>query len=154
MGLLDVAHKHLDGRTYKLVGPDYKGGTETNCSIATWQIVEALYEIKLTREEQRDWMIVDPARPWSPMDAVVSAGVGMVVDKPIPGRWHLLQTWRRLDPLDRGHSTLYYEAPAMLIDGCLVVQATYDMSRAFLPVENFFEATKGYRWRLAALNQR
>lgn len=44
----------------------------------------------------RDMNIRDPARPWSPMDAALAAPGGEVVDAPVPGRWHLVQGWRRL----------------------------------------------------------
>lgn len=152
--MLAAAHRHLDGRSYRLVDPDYEGdGTETNCSIATWLICEDYTGITLTRQEQKDWMIVDPARPWSTMDAVVSSGMGYVVDEPIPGRHHVIQTWRSVDPLNRGHSKIYYEAPAMLTEGCLVIQATYDMGRAFYPVESFAEAVKGLMYRVAVLRE-
>jgi len=153
MDFLDAAHKHLDGRTYRLVKPDYESGGETNCSVATWLICEEYFGIKLTRQEQKDWMIVDPSRPWSPIDAVVSAGIGVAVDEPIPGRNHLMQTWRSVAPLKEGHSKFYYEPPSPMMAGCLVVQATRNMGDAFLDVENFIEATRGFHYRLAVLNE-
>ncbi|NRA03752.1 MAG: hypothetical protein HRU00_14230 [Myxococcales bacterium] len=152
--MIAAAHRHLDGRDYRLVDPDYKSGKETNCSIATWQICEDYFGLELTAEEQRDWMIVDPARPWSPIDAVVSAGIGAEVDGPIPGRYHLVQTWRSVSPLNRGHSKIYFEPPSPMVDGCLVIQATYDMGKAFLSVESFAEAVDGLQFRLAVLNER
>ena len=153
MSFEDVAHNHLDGRTYRLVEPDYENG-ETNCSVATWLICEAYFGIKLTKQQQKDWMIVDASRPWSPIDAVVSAGMGVAVDLPVPGRYHLMQTWKSTSPLNRGHSKIYFEAPFMMLDGCLVIQATDDMGDAFLSVEDFKEATRGYEYRLAVLNER
>ena len=151
--MLDVAHNHLDGYRYKLVGPNLDK-METNCCIATEQIMMEYFDIEFSSEQHGDLMILDPKRPWSPIDAVVSAGIGQAVDAPVPGRFHLMQTWRGLNPLDRGHSVIYFESPMMMLDGCLVIQATYDMTRAFLPVEDFAEANRGYHYRLAVLNER
>lgn len=150
----EAAHRHLDGRTYRLVEPDYKSGAETNCSISTWLICEDYFGIKLTKEQQHAWMIVDPSEPWSPIEAVVSAGIGVAVDEPIPGRTHLMQTWRSTEPLKEGHSKFYVEPPSPMMSGCLVIQATADMGDAFLEVENFIEATRGFHYRLAVLNER
>ena len=48
--MIAAAHRHLDGRDYRLVDPDYKSGKETNCSIATWQICEDYFGLELTAE--------------------------------------------------------------------------------------------------------
>ena len=83
--MIAAAHRHLDGRDYRLVDPDYKSGKETHWSIATWQLCEDYFGLERTAEEQRDWMIVDPARPWSPIDAGVSAGIGWLSWSRTPG---------------------------------------------------------------------
>ena len=151
--MIDIAHKHLDGYRYKLNGPNLDN-LETNCCIATEQIMMEYFGAKFTREEHRDLMILDAARPWSPIDAVVSAGIGIAVDKPIPGRYHMMQRWRSTDPLECGHSLIYFEAPTPDPDGCLVIQATYDMNSAFLKVHDIAAASRGYEYRIALLNER
>ena len=150
--MIDAAHRHLDGRSYRLIDPDWKDGTESNCSIATWRICVDYYGQELTQQEQRDWMILDASRPWSPIYAAVSAGWGQSATAPTPGRYHLLQTWRSLDPLSSGHSKIFYEPPSPVVSGGLVIQATMDMNRAFLSVD-FAEATKGLLWRMALLRE-
>ena len=61
-----------------------------------------------TFDHYRQIQIYDAAQPFSNLAAVVSAGVGSVVAAPIPGRWHLMQTWHGLEPLKGGHTRIVY----------------------------------------------
>jgi hypothetical protein len=68
---------------------------QTNCCIFAERILHRVYpSAPWSKRTHADLMIVDPARKWSPMDAVVAAGVGAVVSTPTAGRWHLCQGWR------------------------------------------------------------
>jgi hypothetical protein len=41
-------------------------------------------------------VVGDPNRPWSVIDAVVEAGIGIEVQAPTAGRWHVAQGWSGL----------------------------------------------------------
>lgn len=148
---LEAAHRWTgDGWTYKLVGPDLKK-KETNCCIAAEQIMMDRYGTDFTRQEHADLMILDADRPWSPIDAVVSAGIGRAVQFPVAGRYHLMQRWKSTDPLSQGHTLIWYEAPAVVLGQCLIIQATKNMDDAFMETD-FARATRGRPYRMAVLN--
>ncbi len=58
-------------------------------------------------DDYRDLQIYDASRPFSPIDAVTRRGIGQAAEAPIAGRWHLCQTWIKLDPLGGGHARLF-----------------------------------------------
>ena len=45
---------------------------------------------------------------WSPIHAAEAAKAGRRVAAPMPGRWHLIQSWHDVSPLQGGHTRLAY----------------------------------------------
>lgn len=96
-------------------------GKATNCSTMTACLLAAVYpHLSWSREDYADLQIFDSSRPHSPMDAVIRRGIGRQVPDFIPGRWHLVQGWRSIEPL-RGHAFL---VQALVHGPLLVLQAS------------------------------
>lgn len=119
-----------------LVGPRDRG---IDCSTMTASILTAVYpRAGWTDADYRDLQIFDASRKDSPMDAVERRGVGRrtptvtvngsVFGSFVPGRWHLVQGWRRKGT---GHAYLVHAAT----DGTLTV------------VESTSLRGRGPRWR-------
>ena len=78
----------------------------TNCSTFTAAVVMATYPTAAwTDRSYAQLQVFAGMRFDSPVLAVVEAGVGNAVDALQPGRWHLVQGWRKLSP-PRGHAVL------------------------------------------------
>jgi len=103
------------GRTYGHA----PGDEELNCVRFTLATLRAAFpSAPWTRDAERDLLIShgDAGRPFSPLDAVEALEVGRRVVAPMPGFWHLVQSWRRLTdgripPADgrvNGHAWLWY----------------------------------------------
>jgi len=91
-----------------------------DCSTLTASILRSAWgRDVVTPEVWRDLQIMDPDRPWSPMDAIGRiTGRGAVYPRygpemPEPGRLHLMQGWTGLGPggrvagNSRGHAWLW-----------------------------------------------
>ncbi len=92
-------------------------GTGTDCTRAVYACLVDVYGPDV-REFRADLHIADHARPWSNVEALVAAGLGVecVEGHPHAGRWHVVQGWRRLradgrvpalDGRVNGHTFLY-----------------------------------------------
>lgn len=80
-----------------------------DCSTLTaWVLAEVYPSARWTVAAYQDLQIQDAARPWSPVEAVERLGLGQQVAAPTPFRWHLVQSWRSLSPLQGGHARLVY----------------------------------------------
>lgn len=80
----------------------------TVCSVFTAGVIlEAFADAAWSTHAYADLTLQDGARPWSPIEAVVAAGIGREVQAPESGRWHLMQGWGSLAPLTRGHAWLW-----------------------------------------------
>lgn len=86
----------------------------TNCVVMTAGVLLAAYPgANWKRESVGELLIVDSRHPWSNIDEASKAGVGVRVDAPIRGAWHLCQGWRSLsadgtgNPTSSGHSWLW-----------------------------------------------
>lgn len=109
-----------------LVAPRDRG---IDCSTMTASILTAVYpRAGWTDIDYRDLQIFDAGRRDSPMDAVERRGVGRRVAAFVPGRWHLVQGWRKKGT---GHAYLVHAAT----DGTLTV------------VESTSIRGRGPRWR-------
>lgn len=104
-----AAHRrHTDGRGYG------EGPGLTNCSLTAEAILADVYGIKIM-QRHADLMIMDRARPWSNIEAMVELGIAIEVDDaPTPGRWHICQGWQsltdgRVGDGDAGHTWLWWE---------------------------------------------
>lgn len=86
-------------------------------SQSSYVVITATPDGAWTPDRYAELQIQDAARPWSPLDAVETAKVGFKVAKPIPGRWHLSQTWVDANgadgtPLQGGHARITHCDPA------------------------------------------
>jgi hypothetical protein len=74
----------------------------TNCSTMTASILTSVYpSAPWSVQDYGDLQVFGdrlPAHPDSPIRAVERVGVGQRVGLLMPGRWHLVQGWRRFDP--------------------------------------------------------
>ena len=146
-----AAYEYLAGWTYKNKAPDIKR-KQTNCCIAAEKILKRVFvNGRFTRQTNRDFMIVDGSRPWSPMDAVEAAGIGRKVDNPQPGCWHLVQIWGDAANLKRGHTCFYFEPPVGPIAGSYIIEAT-DAQVAWFRESTLPEKLDGRKCRLAVLD--
>lgn len=150
MRRLAIAWRHLAGWTYKLV-PD-TDRRQTNCCIAAERILHEWYpEGAWTRATHADLMIMDGARPWSPIDGIAAAGVGHFAAQPMPGRWHLVQVWADAVKLKQGHTFLYYEPMTPSTDGPYVLEAT-NAKVEFFRACGLEEKADGREYQLAVLD--
>lgn len=96
----------------QLVSNDPAPGT--SCSpFAGAVVIDAFPMARWSSQSWADLQIMDAARPWSPIAAVVAAGIGSEVGRPMSGRWHYCQGWSGLDngrivATSGGHSWLCY----------------------------------------------
>jgi hypothetical protein len=65
-----------------------------NCSVFVDHVVRRLHPT--AKLAARDMMILDRARPWSALEAMVGAGVAEDLALPTLGAWHVCQGWRGL----------------------------------------------------------
>lgn len=87
-------------------------GRGIDCSSFTSYILFTAYpDGAWTDQSYQDLQIMDPNRPWSPIEAVENAGVGSRVDAPTGGLWHLTQAWKSVSPLTSGHARMIYADP-------------------------------------------
>lgn len=109
----------VGGRTY-----GHSGEATTDCCRMVEAVLMDLYGRDLVWGEHAALMVMDPAQPFSPVDACVRLGIGARVTLPTPGRWHVCQGWRYLD--DRGwvvqrspngHTWIWYEPPMVMAPG-------------------------------------
>ncbi len=150
----EVYEQYLRGWAYQFSAPD-TAKKETNCVVFVEMALEHIYDLDFTREEHADLMVLSAERPFSPIDAIVSAGIGqdlgMNVD-PLPGRWHLIQRWASVDPLKYGHSLLYYQMRPPLIEDCMILQAIKNPDDYFRAAE-WSEAVRSGPYRIGVLNE-
>lgn len=81
------------------------------CSFVAQVLIDAF---GLDHTQGDDWgravNIRDAGQPWSGMEAVIQSPGGRLVDRPIPGRWHVCQRWTGHPALGgRGH-TFFWRA--------------------------------------------
>lgn len=112
-------------RRLRVRGPG-QGPGATNCSTWTsYAILKAYPEaITLHPDLYADLQVQDRERPWSPIAAVIAAGIGerVALDGVPVTRWALAQSWSRLSPeghvvagRSRGHARIVRrEAGGML----------------------------------------
>ncbi len=48
--------------------------------------------------------------PWGPVTAAVRSGVGELVEAPVPGRWHIAQSWVGTPMASSGHTWLWLDS--------------------------------------------
>ncbi len=83
------------------------------CCVYAHRVLALAYG--LPWEDLTSWHLWDVARPWSPVEAAVRAGVGSCPGLPpaapitLPDRWHLCQGWRGTPgaPGVTGHTWLW-----------------------------------------------
>lgn len=95
----------------KVGAPEADGEAQerTDCSTLTaWSLARVYPSARWTVAAYQDLQIQDAARPWSPIEALERLGVAQEVTAPTPHRWHLVQSWRSLKPLEGGHARLAY----------------------------------------------
>ena len=144
-----VIWQYLAGWEYRTI-PDIRQ-RQTNCCIAVELILKALRpDGQWSTQTHADLMILDAARPWSPIDAIEAAGIGSRVDAPVPGRWHLVQFWRDPVALTNGHTILWYQSPLAFISEGYVAEAT-DASVQWFRKTTLSEKAGGRQYRLASL---
>lgn len=86
-------------------------------SQSSYLVITATPDGRWDAARYADLQIQDASRPWSPLDAVETAKVGAKVARPVPGRWHVSQTWVDGDgndgtPLRGGHARVAYCEPS------------------------------------------
>lgn len=88
----------------------------TNCSTFTAAVVMATYPTAGWTDRSYGQLQVFAGMPLdAPVQAVREAGVGIATDELKPGRWHLVQGWRKTDP-PRGHAVLVRRGEGDAID--------------------------------------
>ena len=155
LGFLTHAWANLAGWKYKRVPDTSK--RQTNCCIAVERILHAAAPHGAWSDQtHRDLMILDGARPWSPMDGVEAAGIGHPVDSPVPGRWHLVQFWGDPVKLLKGHTILYYQTtyvtPSGEPDGYIAEATDAFDSVSWFRSGTLTEKANGREYRMAVLN--
>lgn len=118
--LLFACLEHSGGHVYDR-SPPYEDNSQ-DCVRFTFAVLTDLWP-KLT-QYHAELHLTDAAKPFSPVEAVEAAGLGIVSEEPIPGRWHLAQGWQSLEPLNRGHAWLWWEPPVPVAANSFIVQAT------------------------------
>jgi hypothetical protein len=86
-----------------------------NCSVFVDHIVRRLHPA--AQLAARDMMIVDRARPWSALEAMVGARVAEDLALPAPIAWHVCQGWKGLRGGhvvrgSTGHTWLWFQGSA------------------------------------------
>lgn len=109
-----------------LVVPGRTSGVIDCSSFGSYVLITATPAGRWDAARYGELQIFDAKAPWSPLDAVERAGVGVKVAEPVVGGWHVCQAWvdDRLDdgdPLDQGHFRL---VRAMTADSLLVLEST------------------------------
>lgn len=120
-----AALRELGGRSY-----GRSGDSTTDCSRFVGAVLLDVFG-GVVREHWADLMIMDGSRPWSDVDAIEAMGIGCVGEL-VPGRWHVVQGWRRLTRQGHvpeggginGHVWLWYEPATPEVGNAEIVQAT------------------------------
>ena len=118
--LLIACLAELGGYTYDSAAYP-KPGTK-DCTRFTYGVLRSLWPI--LESYKGPLHITDPEHPFSNVEALESAGLALVSEAPVPGRWHLVQGWQRLAPLSNGHAFLWYEPAVPIAAPSFIVQAT------------------------------
>jgi hypothetical protein len=118
--LLLTCLEHSGGILYDRTVP-YDAGSY-DCVRLTYAVLSSLWPVLL--DYHADIHLLDAARPFSPVEAIEAAGIGLVSSDPIPGRWHLAQGWVSLDPLKDGHAWIWYHPPVPVAAKPFIIQAT------------------------------
>ena len=146
--LLVSSLRHLAGATYDSSVP-YTAGS-LDCVRFTYAVLRDLWP-DIIPNYHSELHLLDPARPFSPVEAVHVAGV-VTGSELTPGRWHLCQGWRSLDPLEGGHAWLWYEPATPSVEPGLLVQATNARYPWVLPMQWQDQLAKFPHTRLAVLH--
>ena len=102
-------------------------GQQIDCSsLTTYVLVSVFPHGEWSMPRYRELQIFDVRRPWSPLEAVEAAGVGVAIDGPEKGAWALSQAWKDAsiddgDGLSGGHARIVYFRSE---DDLLVLEST------------------------------
>lgn len=87
--------------TIATLDPEIDTTTEELCCVYAHAVLERWADLPPAAGSLlAAWRVWDVTDPWSPPRAAVLAGVGVPVDVPTVGRWHLVQGWRRGPDVD------------------------------------------------------